>query len=164
MKISDFKKIQSEQARTMLGKAYDNQRSLERKHSTASGTARHIESGTREIASTIGDIVMSLQFHDITRQQIEHVKEALGTVISRIREEGHAMSEKALFVREVCSLQAAQLSQSRDELTDAVHKIIRNLHDISRSVNDILRETRNAAVTSETSGSTFMEEIDVSGD
>lgn len=159
-KISDFEKTQSDQARALLGRAYENQRSLERKHSTASLSAKHIESGTRTIASSIGDIVMSLQFHDITRQQIEHVKEVLDTVMSKIREDGHPMSQKALFAREVCSLQVAQLIQSRDELTDAVLKIIRNLHDISRSVNDILKETRDSAVASETSGATFMEEID----
>jgi len=159
-KISTFEKNQSEQDRLVLSKAFENQRSLERKHSTSSGTAKRIDAGTQKIASSIGDIVMSLQFHDITRQQIEHVKEVLSTVSTKIHENGHAMAEKAIFVREVCSLQAAQLGQSRDELTDAVLKIIRNLDDISRSVGGILKEAHEAAMASETSESTFMEELD----
>jgi hypothetical protein len=160
-KVSDFEKIQSDQARIMLENAFNNQRSLKNKHSAASGSSTLIDKGTRKIASNIGDIVMSLQFHDITRQQIEHVKEVFDHIDKKVHEEGHTIAEKAAFVRDVSRLQQAQLAQSRDDLTSAVLKIINNLRSIGRSVGEIINEAHEATMASETSGTTFMEEIDL---
>jgi methyl-accepting chemotaxis protein len=158
--ISVFETTKGEQARTMLDKAFENHRSLLDRHAAASGSALRIDQGTRKIASSIAQIVMSLQFHDITRQQIEHVQEVLRTIAGTITEDTHSGAEKASFVKEVCGLQAAQLAQSRDDLTRAMLAIITNLHSISRSVGDILKDAWDAALASESSGSTFMEDID----
>ncbi len=158
--ISVFETIKGEQARTMLDNAFENHRSLLDRNAAASGSARRIDQGTRRITSSIAEIVMSLQFHDITRQQIEHVQEVLRTIAATITEDSHSGAEQASFVKEVCSLQAAQLAQSRDDLTRAMLAIITNLHAISHSVGDILKDAREAALASESSGSTFMEDID----
>ena len=158
--LSDFEKNQGDQARTMLEKAFNNHRSLKNKHVAASGSTALIDKGTQRIASNIGDIVMSLQFHDITRQQIEHVKEVFDHMDKKVHEQGHTIAEKAAFVRDVSRLQHAQLAQSRDELTSAVLKIISNLRSIGRSVGEIIHEAHEATMASETSGTTFMEEID----
>ncbi len=158
--ISVFETIKGEQERTMLDKAFENHRSLLDRHAAASGSALRIDQGTRKIASSIAEIVMSLQFHDITRQQIEHVQEVLRTIAGSITEDTHSGAEKASFVKEVCGLQAAQLAQSRDDLTRAMLAIITNLHTISRSVEEILKDAWDVALASESSGSTFMEDID----
>ena len=159
-KVSDFEKNQNDQAHMMLEKAFNNHRSLKNKLLAASGSTALIDKGTRKIASNIGDIVMSLQFHDITRQQIEHVKEVFDHIHKKVNEQGHTIAEKAAFVRDVSRLQQAQLAQSRDELTSAVLKIINNLRSIGKSVGEIINEAHEATMASETSGTTFMEEID----
>ncbi len=158
--LSDFEKTQSDQARIMLEKAFNNHRSLKNKHVAASGSTALIDKDTQKIASSIGDIVMSLQFHDITRQQIEHVKEVFDHMDKKVHEQGHTVAEKAAFVRDVSRLQHAQLAQSRDELTSAVLKIINNLRSIGKSVGEIINEAHEATMASETSGTTFMDEID----
>jgi hypothetical protein len=159
-KVSDFQVIQREQIRIMMEKALINHRSLTNKHNTTSGSAQAIEQGTKKIASSIADIVMSMQFHDITRQQIEHVKEVLMSLCTRIKEGGHTTEEVAAFVRDVCSLQHAQIRQSKEELTNAVANIIHNLKTIVTSVGEIQKVTQNVASASETEGVSFMEEID----
>lgn len=42
------------------------------------------------IASGISEVVASLQFHDIVRQQVEHVEEALGDMLGMIQQRGGA--------------------------------------------------------------------------
>ena len=159
-KVADYKINQRGQIHLMLEKAMANHKSLTSKHSTTSGSARAIEQGTKKIASSIGDIVMSMQFHDITRQQVEHVKDVLNSLCVRINEGGHTHEEVAAFVRDVCNLQHAQIQQSKDELTNAVVKIIHNLHTISTSVGEIQKVTEEVALASETGGVSFMENID----
>ncbi|MGO9147334.1 MAG: hypothetical protein ACLQDF_13290 [Desulfomonilia bacterium] len=159
-KVADYKINQREQIHLMLEKAMTNHKSLTSKHSTTSGSARAIEQGTKKIASSIGDIVMSMQFHDITRQQVEHVKDVLESLCVRINEGGHTHEEVAAFVRDVCNLQHAQIRQSKDELTNAVVKIIHNLHTISTSVGEIQKVAEEVALASETGGVSFMEDID----
>ncbi len=159
-KVADQKTLQNSQMHLMLEKAADNHKRLTNKHRATSQSARMIEQGTRKIASSIGDIVMSMQFHDITRQQVEHVKEVTENLDAKINEGGHGLEDVAAFVRDVCDLQHAQIRKSTDDLTGAVAKIIKNLHAISASVGEIRNVTENAAMASETQGVSFMEEID----
>ena len=158
--IADFEETQSESARTTHQQAVANHRSLSRKYESASESARLIEQRTKEIASSIGNIVMSMQFHDITRQQIAHVKEVLEHLCARIRENDPEGIQQAAMVRDILKLQRAQLRQAQDDLVGAVLKIIENLHAISTSVGEILHETQEVAWASETQGLSFMDDID----
>jgi len=58
--------------------------SVSERHGRASATANHIADTSHEIKFSIGEIVKSLQFHDITRQQIEHVMEAIDELNEKI--------------------------------------------------------------------------------
>lgn len=160
--ISAFKSTRCAQAHAVMDNACRNHLSLMAGHAASSDSAGRIDTGARKIFEGIGEIVVSLQFHDITRQQIEHVKEVLSSVTEKIREPGHALPVKAALVRDACSLQAAQLAQSRDELTSAVRSIIENLVGITRGVGDVAREARSAAYDSRNTGSTFLEDLDSS--
>jgi len=159
-KVADYRTVQREQMRHMLEKAALNHRSLTNKHNDTSSSARMIDQGTKKIAAAMGDIVMSMQFHDITRQQLEHVKEVAENLKGKISEDGHSPDEVAAFVRDVCDLQHAQIRQSTDDLTNAVNNIIKGLHDISSSVGQIQMITESTAMASETRGVSFMEQID----
>jgi hypothetical protein len=159
-KVADFEKTQSDSARTTHRHAVANHYSLSKKNESASESARLIEQKSKEIASSIGNIIMSMQFHDITRQQIEHVKEVLDHLCERIGAGGQDGSENVAMVRDILTLQRAQLEQSEDDLVNAVFQIIENLHAISKSTNQILSETNDVAWASETAGSSFMDDLD----
>ncbi len=158
-KVADHRTITREQMRLMLEKAAHNHRTLTRKHGDTSSSARMIDEGAKKIASCMGEIVMSMQFHDITRQQIEHVKEVAENLKAKINEEGHSLEDVSAFVRDVCDLQHAQIRKSTDDLSSALRKIIDGLHDIRSSVGQIRSVTESAAMASETHGESFMEQI-----
>ena len=58
--------------------------SLTEKHRLSSLAVQDVNARWGRISRAIGEVVSSLQFHDITRQRIEHVKEALAEVAERL--------------------------------------------------------------------------------
>ncbi|HVN71651.1 MAG TPA: hypothetical protein VMU10_06500 [Desulfomonilia bacterium] len=159
-KITDFERSQSENARIALEKAVVNHNSLSIKLTGASESAKLVEQISKDIATSIGNIVISMQFHDITRQQIDHVKEVLDHLGSEISQDQYSNSEKAAMVRDILKLQHAQLRQSYEELANAVFKVVASLQNITKSVSDIHLETQDVAWASDTQGESFMEGID----
>ena len=159
-KIIDFERTQSESARITMEKAVINHHALSQKFKSASESAMLAEQVSKDIASSIGDIVISMQFHDITRQQLEHVKEVLDNLCAAISQDDYTSLEKAAMVRDVLTLQHAQLKKSYEELANAVFKVIASLQNITRNVGDVLLETQDVAWASDTKGQSFMEGLD----
>ncbi|HPC46863.1 MAG TPA: methyl-accepting chemotaxis protein [Deltaproteobacteria bacterium] len=158
--VSQFGKRANFNARSMLSQAMDHQRALQAKQKSLMRASRHIEEEIRSNASAIADIVMSLQFHDITRQQIEHVMEVLAHVSATIRQNGHSLEETAVFVRDALDLQRAQIVKSKDELSRAVANVILRLERIAENVRGILCEARSSTMASDASGMTFLEDLE----
>ena len=158
--VAVSEKSQGDQARLMLENTISNHRMLEQKNNSATVSARLIADRFQEITQSIGDIVSSLQFHDITRQQIEHVKEILDNLNATIRDGEYPLPEQASIMTDVCSLQNAQLSQSQDEFSAAVSKITNHLKTLTKGVKEILGETQKVAWASDFEGIGFMDEID----
>ncbi|MFW6243728.1 MAG: hypothetical protein ACOC15_01165 [Desulfovibrionales bacterium] len=72
---------------------------LEAMEVKAAATASELAGRMEEIGSSVGEMVSSIQFHDITRQRVEHVEEALQEVlciIDRQSEEGRQVSDAEL--------------------------------------------------------------------
>ncbi len=95
------------------------------------------ESATRQAAQyaavceAIDDLVRSVQFHDITRQQIEHVVEALRQVRS-----GNVESLGS-DARTILTLQSSQLSEAARVLGSSIERIERDLESIAARVQDM---------------------------
>lgn len=105
-------------------------------HASCSDAARDVSGHSAEISRDVGEVVVSLQFQDITRQQMEHVSEALVTVRQSLGDgAGNAIlpGEAA----EVCSLQVAQLENSVDELMAAMTRITVSLQGVSRQAAEV---------------------------
>lgn len=95
-----------------------------------------------EMSLEISDVVVSMQFHDITRQQMDHSREALVGLLEDVKSCGwqdgrerasheDGLTGPAAVAAKVCDLQAAQLTHSSDELADAVQRITDNLRRVA---------------------------------
>ncbi|WP_223913322.1 methyl-accepting chemotaxis protein [Geobacter sp. AOG1] len=104
--------------------------SLAGMHTNCSGGAQDVSGRSAKIARDVSEVVVSLQFQDITRQQMEHVSETLVTLQKRIAANGEPVT--AGEAAELCALQMAQLSNSRDELMAAINRITASLSGISQ--------------------------------
>lgn len=118
-----------------------------------------------EITANIGEVVTSLQFHDINRQQVEHVIEALEQLtesFAGVEKKHHdEASLRALIVEvgNVCELQEAQLHFASLELYSAVSSIIENLRQVGGKQAALGQETLTATGVLDASDTSFVDDI-----
>jgi len=84
------------------------------------------------VQAEMEELVVSLQFHDITRQQIEHVAEALA--------EAEQETARPALLGRMCGLQRAQLGQSKTAFVAAVERVRQSLEGIAGHVSGMAEE------------------------
>ena len=106
-----------------------------------------------------------MQFHDIVRQQVEHIVEALDGVFARLdmgRLTGADTPETASAVRtigDVCELQEAQLQFAAMEFHRAVEQIKTNLDDIGTRQHDMDAGISALKTANGSFGGSFIDDI-----
>ena len=76
-KVLDLETAQQTQAGIVFDKTMSSLESLLERHALSATGAGQISTRYEAVSQRIGEIVSSMQFHDITRQRIEHVQQAL---------------------------------------------------------------------------------------
>lgn len=103
---------------------------------------------TRDIDRDVGRIVTSLQFQDITRQKLEHVKEALERITADfdgVEGRGSAgprtsAAEGLSRINEASRIQVAQLDAVRSDLSKAEKEIVEAVRGIHQRVGTLDEE------------------------
>ncbi len=140
--------------------------SLKEKHTLSMRIANNISDMSHEISSNIGEIVEAVQFHDITRQQFEHVGAAIRKLIDQIDNGsgGYGKGEinSAIFTKDVCDLQLSQLRHAREELLTSMDTITDNLEMVSQNATVMSGEVRKIAGSEGDSERSFFDEMEQS--
>jgi len=87
-------------------------------------------------------LIVSIQFHDITRQQVEHVIEVLQRLSSESRGVSGSPSSHPRGTSAVLALQSAQLADAGKKFTASVESVERNLEGIASNVLQMADESR----------------------
>jgi len=117
------------------------------------------------VSSNISEVVSSQQTHDITRQQVEHVVEALEKLCVDLVAVGNGAGNNELCRKliiesgDVCELQEAQLRFATSELYRAVCTIVENLRDVAGKQAAMAQETLSVAGVADSGGSSFVDEL-----
>lgn len=153
---------QSIQVRTILENTRQSLASLVEINSQCSRAAVELSTFSEEVARNIGEIVVSMQFHDIVRQKVEHVTEALQGLNGRLAEFSQEELPRELIMETVnlCELLEAHLVHARDELLSAVGSVAGNLGEVARKEMRLAEETRRVAGIADRSGVTFFEDME----
>ncbi|MCF6148209.1 MAG: methyl-accepting chemotaxis protein [Candidatus Kuenenia sp.] len=167
-KTNELTRIQKNTTANLLEDAQISMTSLVELNEKSSGMSARIVKRSSEIYKNIGSMVASLQFHDITRQQLEHVRDVLGNLQERLEEadedHGNMTQEQSMefagWVSNVCELQFAQLINTKKELESAVYNIIDKLKGISRNVLDMTSDTRELSGNNQHSDSSLLSNIE----
>jgi len=85
---------------------------------------------SKSVSNSIMDAVTSIQFHDITRQQIEHVIAALQHIAAQ-----QVSSSQSLDTSAAVRLESMQLSSAGDTFDRSVARLWHDLESISTSVS-----------------------------
>ncbi|MCX5828971.1 MAG: hypothetical protein NTV58_13365 [Deltaproteobacteria bacterium] len=180
----EFETSQQEKAKQILDQSNSSIREMEMRHELSSQVIKDAATRWKQISGSVGEVVASLQFHDITRQRMEHVREALMELMghqkntseplehaSRVawplrsrpgnngkRDTTEVMSKAAA----TCELQAAQLHHAREDLAGAVERIGRNLDRISSEISVMSEDIQKAAGASGENEQTYFSELEAS--
>jgi methyl-accepting chemotaxis protein len=164
-RVEEARKTQDQQAATSRGKTAASLAQLEEANQRFSVLGTEIASVSRENSDSLSTIVQSMQFHDIYRQQVEHVVEALETLLSAFPP-GSARQfveaerlELIGRIGDVCELQQAQLQFASAELYQAVVAIIDNLRLIAAKQAEMADGISHRSGSLDTSGTSFISEV-----
>ena len=121
---------------SLIGAAEDGlaefRRQQEQSVLNAAGVARQSDTA----AAAMADIVTSIQFHDITRQQIEHVTDSLKQVVAA----GESWEKPPAEAVAALELQIAQLSNGRAGFVDAVQQMDQRLDTLAGQIKEMAGE------------------------
>ncbi|UTF51559.1 methyl-accepting chemotaxis protein [Desulfomicrobium sp. ZS1] len=110
---------------------------LESMRTHSAGLVQDLAHGSRQVTESMGQVIASVQFHDITRQQVEHVEEILEQAVREISTRGEDDAGLGAWVRDVLTLQAPQLRQAQEMFSGAVEELIGNLISIGHGIEDL---------------------------
>lgn len=94
-------------------------------------------------------IIMSLQYHDIIRQKMEHIQQTHQEILEELkgRKEDNGAEEQASHyieqIPEIAKVQVAQLMQTNKEYQTAIKMIMGQLTDTSMTMSDIASRAQN---------------------
>ena len=181
--IADYEARQKGQSRLILDSAANNLSAMTEEYELAAETLKTIAVRWESISRNIGEIVASMQFHDITRQRLEHIRDALVQLNTRGRNETEnsdaperkylrfALSgrngdrhkgdlQKASLAMSLCELQKAQLVHADDDLVSAVGRMNKSLQKIADNVIHTSEEIQKTAKASGGDGQSFLQKLD----
>lgn len=83
VRVSELETTRHAQAEVILGKTMASLQALSAKHASSATAVQGISNRYEAISRNIGEIVSSIQIHDITRQRIEHAAEGLDGILGQ---------------------------------------------------------------------------------
>jgi hypothetical protein len=152
--VNQFETRQKAELPRITAQASARLEALREQRGRASGASRETASGCDAVWREIGDLVTSLQFHDITHQQVEHVVEALGEPAAEFAEQSVAS------LVWICQLQRAQLGHSKESFLAAVERVRVGLAGISRQASAMAAESIDVLGGAAGSGDSFLGEME----
>ncbi len=132
------------------------------KYEGAQGMLNQLSRKTEDTTSSIAEIITKLQFQDIIRQKMEHIQashrgimEELNAISNnQLHENGDSIYGK---IKDIASLQAAQLIHANKEHQGAIESITENFITIGDTLTDISSMCRNFTLeTTETEETHFL--------
>ncbi len=165
----------NEKSRGYISEVLGNIRSsielLESRHDLSFAAADSMLNRFNATSKQVGEVVMSMQFHDITRQQVEHIRDVLVAMEGKLRPSGEGTTEgqadaappAAEVVAEAavaCELQKAQLADAENKFIHAVDAIVDNLRGVVKNVFRIIDDIQKITGGTDLIASTFLSNIE----
>jgi hypothetical protein len=111
------------------------------------------------VSEAVDDLVGSIQFHDITRQQVEHALEALRQFRSRLT--GGRAGHSALEKRTILALQASQLAEAARLFAESIERMDQDLVSIAGRLRNASEGVRELTGVSNDGGESFFQKMEM---
>jgi methyl-accepting chemotaxis protein len=117
--------------------------SLERIHELMDFSREALERSTessREISRLVGEVVVAIQFHDISRQKAEHVSAAIADAVSLLRAPTEPLPVVRGRVHRLLTLQGGQLREMVDEIYAARRQAAHAFQNLTSVVEGLVAD------------------------
>ncbi len=179
--IENYKSQQEGESRLVLDKISKDMGLISQRKELSAATIRGIAAKWRQTTASIGEIVQSMQFHDITRQRIEHSCDALKNLHQRTAgwkkerriwrkiynlfksaRDNNSQSRfpVANLVADTCNLQRAQLQSAKNDFSSAIERILDNMKNVAFYAGTISEEIMKISGKKEGEEGSFIEELE----
>jgi len=161
-----FQENQQSNARMCLDRTASVLCSITGQYGLSANTAKNVCRRSEEIVRNVEEIVADIQFHDIARQQFEHIGSAFGSlreILSSPSSPAQSASCAAALdpaMGRFCESHSVGLLRIRDTFVTAVREITDDLLHISVGVRDISGDIQKIAGGNGSHGRTFLEEME----
>ncbi len=139
-KIKEFSQRENISTKDILSKIENCLTLLSDKYEVYASKIVLIKEDSSNIASNMNAVVSNIQFHDITRQQLEHVDTAFAELLEEL-DNNENDEQKIILLQRVGKLQIAQLHNSNRIFCGAVNDLIENLQAIGSNVESMFYNT-----------------------
>ncbi len=165
--IGSASKTQNEEVRKTLASIETSLEELRSANERFAGLGNLIAATSEDNSQHISSVVESMQIHDIFRQQVEHVIEALEGLFASLSTPRPAnQAAEQVWVQEmmsragdVCELQEAQLQFAADEFHSAVASVVESLGEISEKQHQMTGSIYDQSGIADISGGSFIDEV-----
>jgi methyl-accepting chemotaxis protein len=155
---AQLERRQQEELGTLMAASSAGLEDLRRERERIGAISLSARGGYEKVAAEIGEVVVALQFHDSTRQRIEHVDAAL-TELAEGFGGNSALIGAAPAVQGV-QLQAAQLNEARQSFVAAADKIRTDLDGLRDTLGGFVQTARELAGTAGGGGPSLAEGLE----
>lgn len=125
----------------------------------AQGVSARMEGQAGHLATEVGEVVTSMQFQDITRQRLEHVRDSLELLRGELGGAGTGdglPAPAAALAAAVAGLQRLQLTEAEAEFFSAVDTILRTLPALGGAAGALSDTCSELSGEGGASGSSFL--------
>lgn len=167
--ISTLRKLEDRQS-VLAGEILNNTSlglsaitNMKNRSNDAAGITNLISERSDEISGNISEIMVSLQFHDITRQKIDQSVNIMRSSIDDSLNEKPELTEDENKITDIlgsCLSLKFDLNSVKDELLNAVNSIIGNMDGIARNITNLSSEIGDTAGAVSEDYSDFWLEMD----
>ena len=167
--ISTLRKLEDRQS-VLAGEILNNTSlglsaitNMKNRSNDAAGITNLISERSDEISGNISEIMVSLQFHDITRQKIDQSVNIMRSSIVDSLDEKPEVDETENQITDIlgsCLSLKPDINSVKDELLNAVNSIIGNMGGIARNITNLSSEIGDAAGAVSEDYSDFWLEMD----
>ncbi|MCM0083184.1 hypothetical protein L4X63_16485 [Geomonas sp. Red32] len=130
-KVTSLKESRRKLTGSILAEIRHAIANMVRMHDNCARVADDLAGRSGTMSTALGEVVVALQFQDITRQQIEHAGRALGELRMEVADSLRAGEGAPKATRSVCALQSAQITHSVTELEQAIGHMAQNLKGVA---------------------------------
>lgn len=166
--FKNLKERQNVTLETLLDQIKSSIIILSAKHQEASVQMPVLTKKTEDYFENVSKIITNLQYHDIIRQKMEHVQLTHKEIIDELnafdfsdkKAELAEHTRKFLKIRDIASVQVAQLIHTNQEYQEAIEQITQNFLEIGEDMKNIAAMCSTFSGHSPTHGITHFREIE----